>query len=453
VSEERNLLDVCRRAAERARARGADQAEIFATWSLESKVNLEADDIGTAVCNEEEKFGIRVRAHGATGFAATNDRSPDALDASIEVALELAKVSPPDPHGDLPEPRAIEPVEGLCDPQLEGLSVEAVGKLAGQLAARTRGLDSRIRLDSGWVAASVAISAVASSTGVEGVERTTDADALLFGMAVDGDTVGSFDLEQVSVCGLGELHRELEATPERFAERVLRALGAGRGETFKGTLVVSPDAVAEFLLPPLVGAISSHAVRTGKSRLAGRIGERVFSESFNLVDDGTLPGRPGSSSFDREGMPHHPLALIENGTLRSYLFNTHEARALGRSEGSTGHAAGGPGGPPAVGPSNLLVGAGTLDDETLVLEVERGILLRRFSGNTDPVSGDFSGVAKGSSLLRRGSDPRPVQETLISGNLYELLGAVSGIGRSARWIGGSVCAPLIRLEGVSVTAG
>jgi PmbA protein len=426
VSEDRELLEICRRAAERATARGADQAEIFATWSLESKVNLEADDIGTAVCNEEEKFGIRVRARGASGFAATNDRSPEALDASIEAALELAKVSPPDPHGDLPEPRAIEPVEGLCDPELESLSVEAVGKLAGELAARTRGLDSRIRLDSGWVGANVVLSAVASSTGVEAVERSTDAEALLFGMAVEGDTVGSFDMEQVAVCGLAELHRELEATPQRFADRVLRALGAGSGETFKGTLVLSPDAVAEFLLPPLVGAISSHAVRTGKSRLAGRIGERMFSESFSLVDDGTLPGRPGSSSFDREGTPHRPLALVENGALRSYLFNTHEARALGRAEGSTGHAAGGPGGPPAVGPTNLLV---------------------------DPVSGDFSGVAKGSSLLHKGSAPRPVQETLISGNLYELLAAISAIGRSARWIGGSVRAPLVRLEGVSVTAG
>ena len=96
---------------------------------------------------------------------------------------------------------------------------------------------------------------------------------------------------------------------------------------------------------------------------------------------------------------------------------------------------------------------GTDEEAKLIEDVERGILLVRFSGNTDPVSGDFSGVAKGSQFLRRGEDPRPVQETLIAGNLYELLRSVSGVGRERRWIGGSVYAPHVRLEGVSVTAG
>jgi PmbA protein len=68
------------------------------------------------------------------------------------------------------------------------------------------------------------------------------------------------------------------------------------------------------------------------------------------------------------------------------------------------------------------------------------------------VSGDFSGVAKGSFLLRRGEPPKPIQETLLSGNLYEMLAAVSGVGRARRWIDGSVLAPFLRVEGVSVTS-
>jgi PmbA protein len=190
-----------------------------------------------------------------------------------------------------------------------------------------------------------------------------------------------------------------------------------------------------------------------RSRFAGRLGERVFSPSFSLADDGTLPGRPSSASFDREGIPHRPLALVDRGELRSFLWNTREARAVGRAEGSTGHAAGGSRAAPSIGPTSLLVAGGDLEDDALLRDVERGILLSRFSGNADSVSGDFSGVAKGSFLLQRGEPPRPIQETLVSGNLYELLAAVSGVGRARRWVDGSVLAPLLRVEGVSVTSG
>lgn len=453
MTQSDRLLEACRDAVGRATRKGADQAEVFAVSSMESKVNLEADDVSLAVSNDEERYGVRLWTGGCTGFASTNDPASEALDEAIDAALALARVTPPDPHGALPEPRPGRAVAGLCDPALEQLGVAEVGKLCGELVARTRDLDPRVRLDSGWVATSTTTCAIASSTGIEAAERTTDAEGLLFGMAVDGDQVGSFDLDQVEECSLAAFTEQIDGTPERFVRRVLQGLDAGAGETFKGSLVLTPDAVAEFVLPALVGALSAQAVRTGKSRFADRLGERVFSEIFSLTDDATLPGRPGSSSFDREGIGRAPLPLIEDGAVSAFLFNTHEARALGREGGSTGHASGGTGAPPAVGPTNLIVRAGALDREALLGEVERGILLHRYSGNTDPVSGDFSGVAKGSALLRRGSEPRPIQETLISGNLYELLAAISGVGRETRWVGGSVCAPMLRLEGVSVTAG
>jgi PmbA protein len=447
------LLDVCRDAVRRARAAGAEQAEVYAVASLESRVNLEADDVSSAQSDEEERFGIRVRARGATGFAATNDPARASIGAAIASALALARVSPPDPWGDLPAPRAVAPVAGLCDPALEELGVEAIARLVGELAGRTRALDARVRIDSGSVSVSVASRALASSQGIEICERGTDAGAVLFGMAVDGERVGSFDVEHLAVCSRAELMEQIEGAPARFVERVVSSLEPGEGETFRGTLVLSHDAVAEFLLPALVSSLSAQSVRTGRSRLAGRIGERIAPPSFGLLDDGTLAGRPGSASFDREGLPHRPLALVERGELRSFLWNTHEAHALARDEGSTGHGAGGTQGPPAIGPTNLLVAPGDLDERGLVAEVERGILLRRFSGNSDPVSGDFSGVAKGSFLLRRGEPPRAVQETLISGNVYDLLAALSGVGRELRWIGGSLRTPMLRLEGVSVTAG
>lgn len=453
MREEAALLATCRDAVQQARRHGADQAEVFATAREEARVELETNDVARALTHEEEIFGVRVRVRGATGFSATNDPTPEALGRAVEAALALARVSPADPHDDLPAPSARVPVAGLRDAALEELPVEAVGRMCGELAERTRDLDSRARIDSGSVAVAGLCRAVASSAGVEEVERSTDAGVLLFGMAVDGERVGSFDYISEQVRTGRELTEALATTPERFVRRIVGALDAETGESFRGTLVVTPEAVAEFLLPALSAALSAQAVRTGRSPLADKRGEPVFSAAFSLTDDGTLAGQPGSAGFDREGLPHRRLPLIERGVLREFLFNTREAHAAGRAEGSTGHASGGARGAPAIGTTNVIVDAGDTEEASLLEAVDRGVLLARFSGNTDPVSGDFSGVAKGSFLLRRGQAPRPLQETLISGNLYEMLAAISDVGRERRRIDGVVLAPCLRLEGVSVTTG
>jgi PmbA protein len=453
VSDAATLLEKARETVRRGRRIGADAIEVFATAEREAKVHLEADDLGVAYTHEEERFGIRVRLRGASGFASTNDASSDARDEAVRAALAVAAVSPPDPFDELPPPSRTVSIAGLRDPALEELDVETIGKLCAELATRARDLDGRVKIDSGWISCSAQTTAIATSTGIGLSERTTQADALIFGMAVEGARVGSFDSEQAAVCSLAEFRTELESLPRRWVARVTSSLAAGSGETFRGTLVLTPEAVAGFLLPALVGSLSAQAVRMGRSRFADKLGQATFSPSISLLDDGTLPGRPASASFDREGVPHRPLALIERGELRSFLWNTREARAASRAEGSTGHAAGGSRAAPGIGPTSLVVAEGDQDDDALVRGVERGILLSRFSGNTDPVSGDFSGVAKGSFLLRAGEAPRPIQETLISGNLYELLASVSGVGRARRWIDGSVLAPRVRLEGVSVTSG
>ncbi len=453
MTDPNDILEVCRSVVKRASGLGADAVEVYGRGLREARVHIENNDLGTALTHDEEAYGIRVRVNGATGFASSNDRDGSALEEAVEAAISLARVSPADPEDELPEPGETIEVEGLWDPELADLDVGAVGRLTWELVRSARGLDERIRLDSGWVSAAEHVRTIASSTGVERTERSTGADVLLFGMAAEGDRVGSFEMDEAQVCSFSALQKELPVVPERFVRRAVRNLAARPGESFVGTLLLAPEAVAEFLLPPLIGAVTANAVRTGRSPFHDKLGTRVFSESLTVTDDGTLPGRPGSEAFDREGVAHRPVPIVRGGELRSFLFNTREARTAGSSQRSTGHAAGGSSAPPTIGPTNLLVDPGTDEDAKLIEEVERGILLVRFSGNTDPVSGDFSGVAKGSQFLQRGEDPRPVQETLIAGNLYELLRSVSGVGRERRWIGGSVHAPHVRLEGVSVTAG
>jgi len=79
-----------------------------------------------------------------------------------------------------------------------------------------------------------------------------------------------------------------------------------------------------------------------QSFLAGKLGEKVASETVTVIDDGTIPGLFGTSPFDDEGVPSRRTVVIERGVLKSYLLNCYAARKLGMK--TTGNASRGPDG-------------------------------------------------------------------------------------------------------------
>ncbi|MBU0596166.1 TldD/PmbA family protein, partial [Candidatus Bipolaricaulota bacterium] len=188
----------------------------------------------------------------------------------------------------------------------------------------------------------------------------------------------------------------------------------------------------------------------GMSRWKDALGDSVGTSTLTLVDDGRLPGGVATSSFDREGIPHRRMPLIESGVLRSFMHNSYTAHAFGVP--NTGHATGSAGSLPGIGPTNLEILPGTKSKDELISEIKRGLLVSRFSGNANPVSGDFSGVAKAAYLIKDGRLDRPVAGTLIAGNVFEVLKTLSGISAEQERVFGFTF-PYLRLEDVSVTAG
>ena len=82
----------------------------------------------------------------------------------------------------------------------------------------------------------------------------------------------------------------------------------------------------------------------------------------------------------------------------------------------------------------------------------KGILATRFSGNADPVSGDFSGSVKGGRMIRGGKLAEPLCGTMIAGNTFELLKRITAVSSEYERMFGSVV-PYISLEEISVTGG
>jgi PmbA protein len=136
-------------------------------------------------------------------------------------------------------------------------------------------------------------------------------------------------------------------------------IGAVKPKSRSCPVVLDPTVAASFI--GLIGrGLAASAVQRGRSPFAERLGEEVANEALLLHDDGLDPDGFASAPFDGEGVPRRRTALIEAGTLRTYLYDTYTANR-GEAAASTGNASrSGYRSQPSVSASNLIVAPGEL---------------------------------------------------------------------------------------------
>jgi len=441
---ETDLLERCRNAVELARAHGADRVEAFAQ-SLETvNSTIEKHDLQISKSQLEASIGIRAFVGHRVGFASTNDLTQ--VDAACRDAIGLAKASPEDPHNVLPDQEAVAPVDGLFDPAAETFEAADAVRRTAKMLALAEDIDRRVIVNDGWFDAGIRHVAVANSHGLAVEERGSLFTYGALATARDGDLVSNFDFQFGATRCVAEI--DVERPIRRVCESALASLGASRGKSFKGTVLLAPTAVSDILIGTLLFQLNARNELRGRTRWKD-VGQSIAVPSIDLVDDGRLPGGVATASFDREGVPHRETPLIENGVLASFMHNAYTAHATGI--GNTAHAAGTSRSIPAIGPTNLTLRPGETTVEEITADIHEGLLVRRFSGNADPISGDFSGSAKAAHLIEGGKLTHAVSGTLIAGNVFDALKGISGLSREVERVF-NLTLPYVRLEGISVTA-
>jgi PmbA protein len=163
------------------------------------------------------------------------------------------------------------------------------------------------------------------------------------------------------------------------------------------------------------------------------VGERVGSELFTLVDDGTNVEGPGAAPFDDEGVPSGRTELFTKGTLNGFLHNAytaHKGETTSTGNGKRGYRA-----PPGVGTSNFFLDAGVTPRDELLRQADGGVLIQDVSGvhsGANPISGEFSVGATGLRIAG-GALGEPLREMTIASTLPEMLQAITGVGDDLRF--------------------
>jgi len=445
------LIEAAELAVKECRKLGVDEAEGFAQKQRIVEIVLERGEIQNERTKTQQGIGIRVIKDKKLGFAYASTLNRRVVRKTCRDAFRLAEVSPENPDWvSLPLPKKIPPVpEGLYDDDLASLAPNEVLGMAIEGYDAVKSVDPRVSIDDGKLSVFTIEMAVANSHGVSLEGEETVAAFFLICVAKDGGETSSFAYEY-------EVSRTLrgfsaERVGELAAKKALMSLGAKRVKPFEGEVLLSPDVAAEVLFGPVVSSVNADNVQRGRSLWADKIGENVSDRDLTVVDDGLLPYGLGSSPFDAEGVPSQRTMIIDRGLLKGFLYDSYTANKA-KTE-STGNAVRESySSLPSISISNLMVEPGTKSLDELISEVDKGIIINRFSGSVRVESGEFSGVAKQASYIERGEIKFPLRETMIVGNAFESLKNIVRIGRERRATATRVYTPPILVKGIKIVS-
>lgn len=435
------------------RATAGEAVEAFAVHEATTQIRTYDGAVESLSSAESRGVGVRVIAEGRQGYAYTSDVSPDGLGEALEAARANASVATPDDANALPSPADAPALDGLADGSLASTPVSDRIDLALAVEQAARDADGRVRgVERAQYADAHSRVAIASTAGVDLQHERTDAYAYANVLAIDGE-----DSQTGLGLTLGRGPRELDAAAagREGATRALRLLGAGKPTSRKTAVVFDPFVTAQ-LLGILGQALSAEAVLKGRSLFADRVGDRVAAEDLSLVDDGLIPGAPGTARWDDEGVPQERTVLIRDGVLAGYLQNTWTANRMGGDARSTGNASrAGYASSPGLSPSNLSFEGGSAPASEVLGRVDDGVYVQDVMGlhsGANPISGEFS-VSFTGLEIRGGQLGAPIREAVVSSTIVDILKNVVAVADDRRFypFGGSLGGATVLISEMSVS--
>jgi PmbA protein len=422
------LSAVAERALELAehawRAAEADEADAVAHLEDSGFARFAASEVHQPTLIRNETLTLRVVRDGKVGCAVTNRTDDEGLREAARRAADAADSARPDPdYAGLQAPTPVPEVEGF-DEATAALTPEeqAAAAAAAIEAAPGYGLY-------GYFTSGLTELAVSSSAGHAVSQTMTDASVL---------TIAATDEEsgyaEATSWKAGEL--DPAAVAREAVEKAARTKGAVEIEAGTHAAVLEPYAFSELLWYFGFTTLNALACLEGRSYFSGRIGEKLFHESFTLADDGLTPrGLP--KAFDFEGVPKQRVTIVDKGVAKDVVWDRHTAKRAGEGRTSTGHALSAPVQGFGPLPLNLSVAGGDATREELVERVGEGIYVTRlhYLGVVDPREGIITGMTRdGTFRIEGGKVSKPLVNLRFTTSFPKLVESLVGLEKDVELV-------------------
>lgn len=406
---------------------GGEFADIYFEEGSSTSIVCEDDRIERVITGTDRGAGIRVIADLRTWYAYTNEITETSLMNLAETVSKAVK-------GKL----SVETIDmrtrltGTGFPiQLppENVPLREKVALVNRANGAARGADPRVRQ--------------VMVVYRDGKVRTQIANSL--GEFVESGRTGTVFLAQV-VASDGEIiqtgyepvggYRGFEIfeehAPEQIAltaaRRALMMIGARKAPAGPMPVVLSSEAGGTMVHEAIGHGLEADLAQAGLSVYKGKIGEQVASPLVTVIDDATIPHARGSFSFDDEGVAGQRTVLVENGILRTYMYDRLSAMKDGRSSTGNGRRES-YWSKPIVRMSNTLIAPGEAMPKAIIKSVDRGLFVKKMGGGqVNTVNGDFVFDVSEGYLIEKGEIGEPLRGATLTGNGPEVLKMVERVG-------------------------
>ncbi|MDR3345428.1 MAG: TldD/PmbA family protein [Oscillospiraceae bacterium] len=427
-----DLQQIAQYALDALRRAGADTAEISVARA--EKDELTADAGRFTLLRTTRSGGVSMKAllGGRKGVSALGSLDKDALDECARECVESARGAQPDDAEQIaPLTENGEFVSGVLQADRAALYDRAAEFLTDVECEFPTVCPEQVTADY-----SRGKSIYLNTNGVRFAEEDGEYGFGAMFSAKEGEETSSFNYFGVTLDNLGTRFIDLGNHRLLLGQSASSVRTVPFGEKMVGSIVLTPECFGELLSEALGTFCGNSAILEGTSPWKDKLGTAVAAPLL------TVSAKP----FDKrivcgervcEGERSADADILRGGILQSFLLSRYAANKTGHRRFVNGGG-------------HVVVEGGGQPLAHMISGVERGLLVGRFSGGQPGSNGDFSGVAKNSFLIEGGQITKAVSETMISGNLQELLRNLQALSAETLQ-DGNVVLPYALCDGVTVS--
>jgi len=450
---------ILNRIIRKALEKGGDFADVYLENRISRRILLEESKFKSAVFGISQGAGVRVIAGDKTGYAYTDDITEENLLRAAEVARYVAEGSTSSVPIDIQKSErrsfisnAI-PLENLVDEK----------RLAVMQRAHQAALDydARIKMASISYYDEIRGRTIATSEGV----WLQDSLPLLFfivqTLGVNGNTrhMGRERLSKHMGFEMFEQFppEDVARTCARESIAMLEAKDCPAGKMD----IVMQNGWGGVLVHEAVGhPLEADNIAKKIGVFTGKLGRKVASDIFTMIDDGSLPNFRGTTNYDDEGTQMKRNVLIKDGVLQKYMSDILSAKQINQERTGNGRRENFRCIPiPRM--TNTFINKGNDKPEDILASTRSGLYVQSLSGGSvNPTTGVFNFTCREAYLIENGKKTAPVKGATLIGNCLDVIASVDAVGDDLAF-GPGICGkgqaaevsagqPTVRIRGINV---
>lgn len=281
---------------------------------------------------------------------------------------------------------------------------------------------------------------IANTKGLELNKKGNYIFAYTNALAKDGEDIKSgmevfagFDINEINPKEIGR----------KASKKAISSLGAKSLKSGKYNIVFENECFTN-LLSCFLGNFYAENIQKGFSLLKGKLNKQIASPLITVLDEPLMEKGYSSSSFDSEGVACFNKTIIENGILKTYLYNLKTAKKDGVKSTGNGFKDSYKG-KISTSFTNFYIKNGEKTLYEILQNASNGIYVTDLSGlhsGVNSISGDFSLLSEG-FLIENGKITLPIEQITIAGNFYEMFKNIKDIASDLKFSTSGIGSPSI----------